>query len=169
MPMASTTYPLGACGRPVGRLHLGGRHGRESPAEFPLPGGPIRMGSAPRRRASWARRPLGRTLRPAAGRRAGSGEWPGGIGRFPAREMAAGRAGGAAEIVGIERHQRSRLIRGEFLPDLACGFRQIGCAFERLLIPGFNTCVVLPGYHTTRRRCKSCATRHIPSCAQTTN
>ena len=36
------------------------------------------------------------------------------------------RRGRSRSIVQIERHQRSRLIRWEFLADLACGFGSIG-------------------------------------------
>ena len=88
-------------------------------------------------------------------------------GRGPAGAETAAPAAHAGRLIRIERHQRSRLIRRQFLADFACGFRQIGSAFRASSHSDFSTCFVLPGYHTTRSRCKSCAAHHIPSCAQT--
>ena len=46
--------------------------------------------------------------------------------------------GRPAGFVHVRRHQRSRLIRWEFLPDLPCGFRQIWCAFRTSSHSKFN-------------------------------
>ena len=67
-------------------------------------------------------------------------------------------------IVRIQRHQRSLLIRWEFLTDLACGFRCIRAASRASSHGAFNPCrnpCHQPEYHTRQGRCKLCVHRHI--------
>jgi hypothetical protein len=67
-------------------------------------------------------------------------------------------------FVRVERHQWGRLIRWEFLPDFACGFRSIRTASGASSHAAINPCrkpLLTPEYHTRRGCGKSCALRHI--------
>jgi hypothetical protein len=130
-----------APGRALGRLGSGGGvagiSGWVSSSKRPEPAGSFHScfagGSGragPPGAGDWAARPAGR-LR---------------LGLLTGRAV---RRRGAPALVGIERHQRSWLIRWEFLADFACGFRSIGCASGASSHAAFNT-LSLPEYHTCR-------------------